>query len=55
MEMIMAIMAVAQDQTGTLPALLWRRKLHLLGGTKMPANDPSSVFPSTVIVGCETY
>lgn len=55
MEMIMAIMAVVQDQTGTLPALLWHWKLHLLGGTKMPANDPSSVFPSTVIVGCETY
>lgn len=55
MEMIMAVMAVIWDQAGTLPALLWHWELHLLGGTKKPANDPSSVFPSAVIVGCETY
>lgn len=55
MEMIMAIMAVTQDQMGTLPAVLWHWKLHLLGGAKMPANDPCSVLPSTIIVGCETY
>lgn len=55
MRMIMEIMAVTQDQTGTLPAVLWHWKLHLLGGAKMSANDPSSVLPSTIIVGCETY
>ncbi len=54
MEMIMAIMAATQDQTGKLPAVLWHGKLHL-PGVKMPANDPSSLIPSAIIVGCETY
>lgn len=54
MEMIMAIMAATQDQTGKMPEVLWHRKLHL-PEVKMPANDPSSLIPSTIIVGCETY
>lgn len=49
--MIMVIMAATQDQTGKLPAILWHCKLHL-PGVKMPANDPSSLIPSTIIVGC---
>lgn len=24
-------------------------------GGEMPTNDPSSLFPSAIIVGCETY
>lgn len=54
MEMIMAIMAATQEQTGNMPAVLWHGKLHLLG-VNMPANDPSSRLPSAIIVGCETY
>lgn len=52
--MIMVIMAATQDQTGSLPTVLWHWKLHLLG-VKMPANDPSPLLPSNIIVGCETY
>lgn len=54
MKMIMAIMAATQHQTGKLPVVLWHWKLHL-PRVKMPANDPSSLFPSAIIVGCETY
>lgn len=42
------------DHMGNLPAVLWHCKLHL-PGVKMPANDPSSLLPSTIIVGCEIY
>lgn len=50
----MALMAGTQDKTGILPAVLWHWKLHLLG-LKMPTNDPSSLLPSAIIVGWETY
>lgn len=50
----MAIMAATEDQMGKMPAVLWHWKLHL-PGVKMPANDPSLLHPSAIIVGRENY